>query len=504
MLRKLASNTLVTGTAFIVTGLVPVFLVPLFVGRFGLGDYGVLVLCRLFLPTGALAVFDLGNSETASFSVTRALHDSDWTRSGRYIGGLFLVATASGVLAAVLVAAGASAIAEVFRVAPASRPGFVRVLFVSAAAMPILMGSLVGEGVVRGFEMFKRLRAIDVATSGFFALAAVGAVTAGYPFQWAGFAFVAAGVVRAALLLFTASRLLDALGCRLGVPTSGEWTDLRRRCIPLGINRVIGVGQAYLPTALVGAMLGTAAVAVYDLVTRIPRFLKVVSGVLNSALLPMVMRLDAAGDLPNLKRLLKDGLLGVVVVVFPLTAWCICFSEAILRLWVGDEYSPYWRWQSLMFVWPVLNALTSFMCGALLGRPRFVAALNWIILGQVVLQIVASVLLVPVFAEQAFVAGQILALCLSMPLQVGLAAKHVDLTWADFRRHMRVGLIFAGLAGVGLALDVAPLVRSEAELAVGVFVWGLTSCLLAWWLVLTTQERQAMFSQVRRQLRRAG
>jgi O-antigen/teichoic acid export membrane protein len=368
----------------------------------------------------------------------------------------------------------------------------------------VLLVGLAGEGVVRGFEMFKRLRAIDLIASAFFAVTALAVVAGRYSFRWAGFAYVASALARSGLVLFTASRFLDRSGCRLGMPVKTEWHDLRRRCIPLGINRAIGVGQSHLPTALVGALLGTAAVGVYDLITRIPRFLKVVSGMLNTALLPMVMQLDAAADRSSLKRLLKDGLLGVVLLVFPATAWCVVFSEAILRLWVGDRYSAFWAWQSLMFLWPAVNALTSFMCGALLGRPHFVSALNWIILGQIVFQVVASLLLMPLLGEPAFVAGQILALCLSMPLQVGLAARESDLRWADFRRHVRVGGIFAGLAAVGLAFQLAPLVRTEADLAVGLFAWGLASAGLVWWLVLTDGERALMRARVMHRFSRAG
>jgi O-antigen/teichoic acid export membrane protein len=319
------------------------------------------------------------------------------------------------------------------------------------------------------------------------------------PFQWAAFAFLAYGISKAALVSVAAAQVLGSKSTTLNLPTRQEWMDLRSRCLPLGLNRAMGVAQAYAAPALIGVMIGTAAVGLYDLVTRIPRFLKVVTGVLSSAVLPMVLRMEQSGDSASINRLFRLGLLGVLALVCPIVAWGICFSEAILRVWLSDDYAGLWRWQALMFVWPLMNAVTSFTCGALLGRPHFVSALNRVVGGQVLMQITLSVALVPIFSEQAFVLGQVVALCASLPLQLGLVAKECGFQLVMFRRHLLIVVTFTLVAFAGLGINISSLSDNSWKLLISIAGWLITSAVLVSAAFLTRMElRSLLLMSIRR------
>jgi O-antigen/teichoic acid export membrane protein len=502
MLQRLVKNTLITALSFFFTGLVPLLLVPLFLRQYGVEQYGVLVLVRLLLPTGVLAVCDLGFPETGSFAVAKARHDGNWDRCGRYLVGLLTIGIGLGLVAAALMAAAEPALARLFSISDPLRPGFRHIVLATALAFPLLLCSLIAEGVLKGFEDFKRLRTFDVSSTFVYAVGAVLAVSAGMAFQWVAYAYLLYGVLRAVMIAVLAWKKLAHRKTRLAGPTSDERRELWRRCAPLGLNRMIGVVQGNAIPVLIGALMSTAAVGVFDLVMRIPRFLKIVTGVLNSAVLPTVLRLDEAGDRAGLQRLMRLGLLGVVSVVTPIVAWGMCFSESLLNLWISDRYAHLWAWQSLMFAWPLINALTSFSCGALLGRPRFVKMLNWIVLGQIVVQIGVSLALVPWLAEKAFIAGQLIALTLSLPFQLGLVFRDCGLQARDFRRHLLTVGVFAVTVAGGLALDLSSLATNGGQLLAWLIGWGLTSGLVVWFFILERKERATLASMASQRLRR--
>jgi len=494
MLRRLAVNTFITGTAFLVTGLIPLLLVPLFVSQYGVSEYGLLVLVRLLLPTGALAFLDFGKSEVASFAVAKARHGGDWGRCGRYLAALLLIALVLGIPAAAALAVSVDFLGGLFHVPQPAQQGFRDIVFATACAFPLLLASLVAEGVLKGFEDFKRLRLVEVAAILGYAAVALAVVAAGLPYQWAALAYLAYAVCRAIAVGGHATLLLMRRGVRLRLPDSGEWADLKTRCWPLGINRAIGVAQGYAAPLLIGVILGTAAVGLYDLVTRIPRFFKVATGFLNAAVLPTVMTLDAAGDREGVRRLFDLGLLGVICIVAALVAWGMSFSEAILRLWVSDKYATLWAWQALMFAWPLANAITSFTCGALLGRPHFVKLLNFIVFGQIIFQIVISFILLPLFGEQAFVAGQIAVVCASLPLQLRLVARECGLHVRDFARHFAAVAVFAVAVAASLFMGASSVIRNPLGLGISLAAWLGLSGLFIGGVILTRTERMKLLS----------
>jgi O-antigen/teichoic acid export membrane protein len=504
MLKRLIQNTVITGLSFFFTGLAPLLLVPLFLKHYGVEQYGVLVLVRLLLPTGALAVFDPGLPETASYAVSKARHDDDWLRCGRYLGGLLTISLLLGAVAAGAMALAEPLFAGLFGISVPLRQGLSYIVYSTAASFPLLLASLVAEGVLKGFEDFKRLRSIDILSTVVYAAAAVGAVWASLSFEWIALIYVLYGLFRTLLIATLAWRYLHQRAARIARPQPAEWSELKTRCVPLWLNRSIGVVQGHSSPLLIGALMDTAAVGLFDLVMRIPRFLKVVTGILNSAVLPVVLRLDEAGDRAGLQRLLQLGLLGVLSVVAPIVAWGMCFSEPLLQLWVSKEYSELWRWQSLMFAWPLINALTSFSCGALLGRPKFVSLLNWVVLGQIGIQLTASVAMIPFFSAEAFIAGQILALSISLPFQLWLVFKDCGLHVREFKRHLGVLALFGVATAAGLAFDTGHAVHTISQLIASLVAWCSASALVVWSVIFSPSERSTLTSMVtRRFLRKA-
>ena len=91
MLAGLVHNTALTVTAYTTSALLNLCLVPFIVRAYGLHDYGLIVLARLLLPTGFMALLDLGVSETGTLVIARARSAQRWDRAPAHITVLFLM-----------------------------------------------------------------------------------------------------------------------------------------------------------------------------------------------------------------------------------------------------------------------------------------------------------------------------------------------------------------------------------------------------------------------------
>jgi O-antigen/teichoic acid export membrane protein len=475
---------------------VPLLLIPLIVGQYGIVTYGLIVLTRILLPTGTLAIFDFGNAEVATQIVAQGKHSRDWEEAGRRLTALASIAAGVGVAVSIAMGFSAGALAELFHVPVESRAGFQTVLLLTSLLFTPLLLTLTVEGVLKGFEEFRKLRTAEFVSVAAYGVAALIVLAAHLAFEWLAIAYLASLVVRAGLLFIIVQKFTRREGMRFGAPRRDDWTDIRHRCLGMVGIRMAGAAQSQAAPLLISSLLGPSALGVYDLIVRFPRFLKVLTGLMNTAVLPVSARLDVSGDVAGMRRLGEIGLLGALAGAAPICAWGASFAEPLLSVWVGESVAQYWRWVSLLFVLPLVNAMTSFGVGALLVRPRAVKKLNVIVFAQIILQLGIGLGFMHRFGERSFILGQAIAVTASFPFQMWLVAVEKQLVWPAFRRHFALVAIFAAGTAICLAFDVGRHLHSIPNLGVSLVLWMILSYWILWAAILMPDERAAIRSML--------
>ena len=181
MLRALVRNTLFSGLAFVAVGLLNLLVIPITINGYGLTGWGLIVLLRVFLPTGFFAIFDFGVPETATLVVARARASGDWAAASEQLSMLLVGACVVGALTGGMLVLSGSFAAAWFHVGSEYRDSFVWLTRVTGLALLALYPGLLVEGVVKGFERYGLLRLLEVVTALAYAVATIYAVRAGYP-----------------------------------------------------------------------------------------------------------------------------------------------------------------------------------------------------------------------------------------------------------------------------------------------------------------------------------
>ena len=164
MLRRFLHNTAISAAAYGLAGVLGLLAVGLIARSYGLAVLGLIVLARAFLPSGFLALVDLGVSEITTQAVARG-RGGDWAVASEKVSLLAVIAGATGIASGMALWICAAPLAMIFKVAPDETEAFVSILSVTAFVLPIAFLGLIAEGTLKGFEEYGWLRLTEVGSN---------------------------------------------------------------------------------------------------------------------------------------------------------------------------------------------------------------------------------------------------------------------------------------------------------------------------------------------------
>ncbi len=470
-------------------------LAPYFIGTYGLAGYGQILLARTFLPSGFLALFDVGLAENTTRQVAAARADGSWHALGGALVLLAIMAIAVGILLGAALIIGAQPIADAFSIPREQQPGFVRIIELTAVLEPVLLLSLVAEGVVKGFERFDIMRTIEVVAALIFGAIAFAAGYAGYGPNAVAAALLASLILRFAIAAVSALRLLAGHGVSWHKWSAPVRAEVFGWSMTMIWSKLIGMMQNQIASPLIGLIIGPAAVGLYDAVVRLPRFVKAIFSLISSTVLPLASRLRSGDDRAGTARLAYYGILGSVVLTWPVAIAAAAFSQPILQAWIDPSVSRHWPWQSVMFGIAMLSVPISFGNAVALAEQTATRRLVRLAAVQTFIQLPLSLLLVHRLGPWAFVLAQAIAVTATFPFQYRVLrdALHIDRALA--LRMTGVALAAVAVSGAIAAIHEPAnfwelLALGGAAVLCGAVLGGL--------MCLSGEERQLIKAMVRR------
>ncbi len=498
MLRALAVNTAVNAAAFFAGSALALVLVPVLIKAYGIEQYGLLVLVRLFLPLAFFAVFDFGFSELSTQAVARARVSADWQDASVKITALLMAAVVIGVCVGLFLALSALWWTALLKVPPEYRTDVVWLLYLTAVALPLLFVLLVAEGVLKGFEAYRRLRSLEIGVNLVFAALAFAAVVLDYRFSYVGAAFVFVQMLRALAVLEACRRTARRhSGLRLSQMHRLRYSGLGQAIGPMWVSKLLGVTSTQLPPLVVSGWLGPAAAGLFDVIMRLPRFAKMIFGLLNSSVLPVAARLDEASDESQMRRLGQLGLVVVSVLVLPPVIASSLVADRILGLWLGEQFAQYGPWTAIVFVATGLGVILNFGGSALMVQPeKFRRWIRISFLQTLVMYAIAWFFL-DMLAERSIVLGTVIAQVVVLVPQARIVAQSQGVNASTWWRLAA----FLGLAAALFSLRVIPGL-SLASLGWQGLIATIAACLLAlwalaWFVLLTNGQRVKVWALFR-------
>jgi len=488
--KVLARNTALNLAGQAVPLVAALVAIPWLIRGLGTDRFGVLTLA--WATIGYFSLVDLGLGRALTHAVATRLGSSredelvalGWTA----LALMFLL----GALGAVALAAATPwLVNDLLKIPPTLQAESARSFYLLALALPIVVSTAGLRGIIEAHQHFGLATALRVPLA-ILSYAGplivlpftnrldviVAALVAGRVVTWA--AHFALCVKRYAFLRHGIALRPHVIWPLLRV---GGWMSLSNIVSPL---------MTYFDRFFIGALLPVAAVAYYvtpfEAVMKLLLFPSALMGVLFPAFAESFAR-----DRARTAQLFDKGVRAVVLVVFPVSLVLVTLASEILRVWVGAEFS---HAGAAVLQWLAVGALINsvgFVGFAVLqgvGRADLTGKLN-------LLELPLYVVAIWVLATRFGLAGVAMAWTLRVSIDTLalwiMARQSLGTNRSSLHAPATAWLV------MGMALLVGALLPGTVPRMAYLFACGAAYLPIAWFGLVTANERQA----VRRIMRRS-
>ena len=385
--QNVSVNYLVTGTEL----LIGLFMLPFNVAHLGQSAYGLWVLVASI--TVYFSMFDMGYGVAQVRFAAKYRAQGDVNALNEIASTMFCLFTGVGVLTFLVAGVIALNLQNLFQLTPAQvRTGQIVLLFISAYVALGFPFSVFG-GIVNGFQRQYLNGAVAFVTAIVVALVNVAVLLAGYGLPELVAATTGVRILSYVAYALNAYRVFPALRIRPRFFNRERLREVTGFSVFILIIDLANKLNYSTDTIVIGAFMGTAAVAVWAVAQRLIEIVQRITDQLNAVLFPVVVDSSTVERVDKLQKILIQGTRLSLAMVVPLATVLGLTARPLVMLWVGRDFEGS---VNVIYILSIVVALrvgnatsTVILKGA--GRHKTLAMSN---LGMAISNLVLSVLLV--------------------------------------------------------------------------------------------------------------
>ena len=333
ILRNIFSNW----TSYGVTAVVGFMLTPIVVNSLGQTGYGLWTL--VLSITGYFGLLDLGIRSSVSRFLTRHLTLGDDRGVNDTASTAFAILAAGGVLASIATVVIAALFFDSFRIEPEYAAAGRLALLVAGLNVSCILPLGVFSAILYASERFDVVSGITIVTELARAALVVWLLRHGY-------GLVALAVLALALTLvqyLTFAIVAKMLHPRLKIAPGHVDRAVGRELFGFSIYRFFWIVANqlifYSDAVVIGIFLGAGAITPYAIAVSLINYGRQVVFLLLDPLYPSAARIDARGDMAELRRLLIVGTRMALLVSLPLCLGLLFLGRQFISLWMGPAHA---------------------------------------------------------------------------------------------------------------------------------------------------------------------
>jgi O-antigen/teichoic acid export membrane protein len=388
-----ATNATYSVAEYVTQPLLMLAAAPFLVHRLGLDLYGIWMLVSAI--AGTFGIFNLGLGDATVKYVSAYRGRNDLSGAIRILRTTLTITAVVGAVAAALIFLAAPLLAErVFKVEPQYQQIALRAIQLGGLVLFLRAVDWVLVSVLRAFEEYGLAARNSVLVRVFSMVCAVALVAMGHG---------VVAIMAATAATVTLGIILQALSVRKTIPGvsfapsfgRNSWAEIRSFGFYTWLQNVAGVAFSQADRLLIGALLGTAAVAYYSICMQLAQSVHSVLSAAFNLVFPHISARREAGDARGSQRVYR---FAVAINVFAVVLICLplmLFGKQILSLWMGSDFAEH---SNLLLVVLVvafgalsMNIVPHYTLLAL-GKARFIAVVN---LAGGALTLAGAALLIP-------------------------------------------------------------------------------------------------------------
>jgi len=404
--KRLFWNTIASSFDTAILLVLSLIVTPVLIKNFGVELFGVFVFLNIFSIYGALSFFDLGMEGALMTHVARYEAQNQFDQIAKALNVALVYYGTIGVILSVCLAASGHVIVERFHIEDRQHDQIMlSILLVSLNIFFQFIG-LPFVAVLQGMHRFTLTKSINAGLNIIQYVALMGVAVIWSRLDIGFLCITAITAVRT-----LANLIIYARGERAQFVKELDkkiFADLRRSSNSLFMNRLIGLIYNQVGKFLIWLRLPIAEMTVFDVVSRPAAMVKVLVGMVYSAVIPEVARLSQLKDFQSIKliyiRLIRYSLL----LVLPIIVIIAGHASSILIIWIGPEFGQHGALVQLLMFAMVLMPFGSVASTVIVGL-GMVGRTIWISLLGTAINVILAFALV----DDLGVTGLVLAILIA-------------------------------------------------------------------------------------------
>jgi O-antigen/teichoic acid export membrane protein len=478
-----------------------VVMLPFNIAHLGQSTYGLWVLVASVTMYFSVLDLGFGVAQVKFASEYRARRDA--AGLNQIVSSLFFVFCMIGLAAFALGTLIAFTLPHLFNITSEQASTGRTVLLIISAYVALGFPVTVFGGIVNGFQRHYLNGFVSIATSVVVAAVNVAILLAGY------------GLVEL-VAATTIIRALSYIGYAMNAYRAFPGLRLKLSNVRMARLREVTGFSAFIllidlanklnystDTIVIGAFMGTVAIAIWAVAQRLIDATQMVTGQLNGALFPIMVDTATLGQTARLRQLFIQGTRVSLAMVIPIATGLSLLAEPLVMAWVGPDFSgsvPIIYILAIAVVIRVGNSsATTLLKGS--GRHRLLAGANLLI---AIANLAISVVLVRRMGLIGVALGTLIALAVvSILVLFPAACRRVELDLSQALKTAIIPALWPGLvmaAFLVLSRNVAGV--SLAAIAFQAVTAGLIYLAVFLLLAIDRQERQWYLSKLRQLIKR--
>jgi O-antigen/teichoic acid export membrane protein len=330
--QNVSVNYLVTGTEL----LIGLFMLPFNVAHLGQSAYGLWVLVASI--TVYFSMFDMGYGVAQVRFAAKYRAQGDVNALNEIASTMFCLFSGVGVLTFLVAVVLALNLQNFFQLTPAQvRTGQIVLLFISAYVALGFPFSVFG-GIVNGFQRQYLNGAVAFVTAIVVALVNVAVLLAGYGLPELVAATTGVRIISYLAYALNAYRVFPALRIRPRFFNRDRLREVTGFSVFILIIDLANKLNYSTDTIVIGAFMGTAAVAVWAVAQRLIEIVQRITDQLNAVLFPVVVDTSTVERVDKLQKILIQGTRLSLAMVVPLATVLGLTARPLVMLWVGRDF----------------------------------------------------------------------------------------------------------------------------------------------------------------------
>jgi O-antigen/teichoic acid export membrane protein len=361
---------------------------------------------------------------------------------------------------------------DILVIDPAYRPSFETALRLVFLSYLFQLPTLVFLAMLEGLQRFDVTKGVQVAGTLLTALGTVLVLQAGYGYVSVVAVTLVASLIQFLLYVGFSYWLMPGLSMRFVNASKARLREIVKISRYIFLGKLSGLVYNESDRLLIGLTIGAPFLAAYEVLFRLPRFLKTVAGFGTAAILPAATELHSASDLRRQQALFTRGLRFSLFFTMPIVTVAMFFAHSFLLLWVGPAFAQFAPLLQLLLLWTLLSVISSY--GGLFLISMDITLKESTYLSYLITAAKILIVMLTIFKWKmaGVVVGNVLSFAIVLPLLMRLYLRALQLSWLTLAK---------ALAPLLWPLAVSLVVAMALSRAVGTNNWALLAAHAAVW-----------------------